>query len=80
MSAPARVHHVGATHCRGVVADYDSAAGLGAITAADGALVPFQCIAIADGTREIAAGTAVRFVPLRRLGRIEAAAIEPLTG
>lgn len=62
----------------GRVASYDSPAGLGVVVADDGTEHPFQCIAIADGSREIAPGTAVRFTPLARLGRIEATAIEPL--
>lgn len=63
---------------RGVVVSYDSAAGIGAIVDDGGATVPFQCVGIADGSREIAAGTAVRFARLPRLGRTEATAIEPV--
>ena len=44
------------------------------VTADDGTAYPFHCTAIADGTRTIAVGTAVRFeVVAGRLGRWEAA-------
>jgi cold shock CspA family protein len=65
----------------GVVTAFDEAAGLGTITADDGAAVGFQCTQIADGTRTIAVGTAVSF-ELRpwHLGRYEATAITPRSG
>jgi cold shock CspA family protein len=64
---------------RGRVAEFDEQAGLGAITTADGAANPFHCAEIADGTRTIAVGVDVEFEPLRKLGRVEAAAIRPVT-
>jgi CspA family cold shock protein len=61
----------------GRVSAFDEPAGLGAITAADGVRYPFHCVEIADGTRTIEVGTDVEFEPLRKLGRVEAAAIRP---
>jgi cold shock protein len=60
----------------GVVSSFDEPRGLGIITSADGAELPFHCTAIADGTRTIAVGRRVRYrlVP-GRLGRWEAARI-----
>ena len=65
----------------GVVTEFDEAAGLGTVTAGDGARYPFQCTQIADGTRTIAPGTAVTFEvrPWHR-GRYEATAIKSLLG
>ena len=37
-------------------------------------MCPFHCIAIADGSRTIAVGTAVKFDLLPKLGRYEATA------
>jgi CspA family cold shock protein len=62
---------------RGTVAAFDDPRGLGTITADDGVAYPFHCTQIADGTRTIAVGTAVRFELLPKLGRYEATAIEP---
>jgi cold shock CspA family protein len=59
----------------GTVTAFDEQVGLGEITADDGTIVPFQCIAIADGTRRIAVGTKVSFESLPKLGRYEAADI-----
>ena len=42
---------------------------------ADGTGYPFHCIEIADGSRDIAVGTAVDFALLPKLGRYEAADI-----
>jgi cold shock CspA family protein len=47
------------------------------VVAADGQRLPFHCIGIADGTRTIAAGTAVRFDLRAGLGRYEATALRP---
>jgi CspA family cold shock protein len=74
---------------RGVVVEFDEAAGLGQVDPGDqtGAGVEmagrpylFHCTQIADGTRTIAIGTAVTFevVPGRN-GRWEAAQIRPDT-
>jgi cold shock CspA family protein len=60
----------------GTVTDFDEAAGLGTVTADDGARYPFQCTQIADGTRTIAPGAAVTFeVRPWHGGRYEATAI-----
>ena len=63
---------------RGTVARFDVATGLGEIKGADGATYPFHSTVIADGTRNIAVGTAVEFEVIPgHLGRWEAAAISP---
>lgn len=67
-----------AAHARrrvGTVSAFDSASGLGVVLGEDGVDYPFHCIEIADGSREIADGTAVRFSVLAKLGRYEAADI-----
>jgi cold shock CspA family protein len=61
---------------RGTVTAFDDEVGLGEITAADGAVHPFHCIEIADGTRTIDVGTDVEFRLIPKLGRWEAASIE----
>jgi cold shock CspA family protein len=62
---------------QGKVRSFDERRGLGEIAAEDGKTFPFHCIAIADGTRRIAPGTAVEFDVVAGLpGRWEAAAIE----
>ena len=62
----------------GVVSEFDEAAGLGAVTADDGAVYGFHCTQIADGTRTIEVGTRVCFlvVPWHQ-GRYEAVALSP---
>jgi cold shock CspA family protein len=62
---------------RGTVTAFDREVGLGRIATADGTVVPFHCIEIADGSRDIAVGTMVTFRLLAKLGRYEAAAIAP---
>jgi cold shock CspA family protein len=62
----------------GVVASFDADVGLGVIIDDDGRHWPFHCIEIADGTRHVAVGTAVRFRPTARLGRYEAAGVAAL--
>ncbi|MDP1794189.1 MAG: cold shock domain-containing protein, partial [Acidimicrobiales bacterium] len=60
----------------GSVTSFDTAAGLGVITGVDGTDYPFHCTAIADGTRDIAVGTAVTFtVAAGHLGKLEATQI-----
>jgi cold shock CspA family protein len=63
------------------VASFDDHVGLGTITLSPGdgvqVTIPFHCIAIADGTRTIRAGTAVSFTRVAKLGRYEAAHIQP---
>ena len=60
--------------------DFDEHAGLGTVTADDGSDYPFHCTQIADGTRTIAVGQAVRFDVLPKPGRYEASAIEKAAG
>jgi cold shock CspA family protein len=63
----------------GSVESFDEPRGLGAVRADDGAVFPFHCTAIADGSRTIAVGLAVRFTIVPgHLGRWEAAGITPL--
>jgi cold shock CspA family protein len=57
---------------RGTVTTFDKAVGLGEITGDDGRIVPFHCIVIADGSRDIPVGTAVEFDLMGKLGRYEA--------
>jgi len=63
---------------RGVVTEFDDAAGLGTITAEDGTAFRFHCTAITDGTRTIDVDTKVEF-ELRpaRNGRYEAGTVTP---
>lgn len=62
----------------GVVATFDPEVGLGTIRRDDGVEVRFHCVEIADGSRRIAVGTAVRFRPLPKLGALEAASVTPV--
>jgi cold shock CspA family protein len=64
---------------QGVVADFDDAAGLGTVAGDEGGTWTFHCTAVADGSRTIAAGTAITFreVP-GHLGRWEAAELRPV--
>ena len=57
---------------RGTVTTFDKAVGLGEITRDDGWVVPFHCIVIADGSRDIPIGTQVEFDVMGKLGRYEA--------
>ena len=57
---------------QGTVTTFDRVVGLGEITRDDGWLVPFHCIVIADGSRDIPVGTAVEFDLMCKLGRYEA--------
>jgi CspA family cold shock protein len=59
----------------GTVVEFDEARGIGTVEAG-GVTYPFHCTQIADGTRTIPVGTAVRFeVRPGPLGRWEAAAL-----
>ena len=58
---------------RGTVTMFDKVVGLGEITRDDGWVVPFHCIVIADGTRDIPIGAEVEFDLMCKLGRYEAA-------
>jgi cold shock CspA family protein len=58
----------------GTVASFAKDRGLGEIVTVDGAIYPFHCTAIADGTRDIEVGKQVTFtVVAGHLGRLEAA-------
>jgi cold shock CspA family protein len=46
----------------GTVETFDKDLGLGEVRSGDGLLYPFHCTEIADGSRDIAAGTDVAFV------------------
>ena len=56
----------------GTVTSFDKEVGLGEITRDDGWVLPFHCIVIADGSRDIAVGAEVEFDVLCKLGRYEA--------
>jgi cold shock CspA family protein len=56
----------------GTVTSFDKAVGLGEITRDDGSVVPFHCVAIADGSRDIPVGAEVEFDLIGKLGRYEA--------
>ncbi len=58
---------------RGRVHHFDRDRGLGVVRTADGVDYRFHCIEIADGSRDVATGTAVFFVVRDRFGRREAA-------
>jgi cold shock CspA family protein len=60
------------------VTTFDKAVGLGEITGDDGRIVPFHCIVIADGSRDIPVGAEVEFALMAKLGRYEAAHIVAL--
>jgi CspA family cold shock protein len=60
----------------GIVVEFDAERGLGRIATADERhSFAFHCTQIADGTRSVAVGAAVRFDVLAKLGRYEATAI-----
>ena len=62
----------------GTVTEFDDRAGLGVVTADDGAAYAFHCTQIADGSRTIAVDTPVEFdVRPARHGSWEATAISP---
>jgi cold shock CspA family protein len=63
---------------RGTVTAFDREVGLGQLTDDDGVVFAFHCIAIADGSRDIAVGAAVIFDTLPKLGRYEAFALRPV--
>lgn len=62
----------------GTVTGFDAEVGWGEVTAADGTVLGFHCIAIADGSRRIDVGRAVSFEVLPKLGRYEATALRPV--
>jgi len=57
----------------GTVTDFDFAVGLGHLSTAEGETRLFHCVEIADGTRDIAVGSQVSFLPVTRFGHLEAA-------
>lgn len=61
----------------GIVVEWEEQVGIGTIAAEDGSSYFFHCTQIADGSRTIDSGAAVRFeiVP-GHLGRWEAARVE----
>ena len=62
----------------GTVTEFDAARGWGTVTGDDGLRAEFHCTQIADGSRSIAVGTAVRYrLEPGHLGRWEASAIAP---
>ena len=63
----------------GRVAEFDDHRGRGEIEVGGGDFhFPFHCTAIADGSRSIAEGTAVRFrLVIGPLGALEATAVAP---
>ena len=64
--------------CRGTVTEFDATRGWGAVTGEDGRRAEFHCTQIADGSRSIVVGTAVRYrLAPGHLGRWEAASITP---
>jgi cold shock CspA family protein len=62
---------------RGTVTAFDEDVGLGEITASDGTVILFHCVAIADGSRTIALGATVQFSLIPKLGRYEATDVSP---
>ena len=60
----------------GTVREFDEAKGIGVIVSDDDRSFVFQCIEIADGTRDIDVGQAVSFRLLPRFGAFQAGAIE----
>jgi len=62
---------------RGMVTSFDKHVGLGEITRDDGWVVPFHCIVIADGSRDIPVGSEVEFDLMCKLGRYEADHVVP---
>ena len=62
----------------GTVSEFDAARGRGAVVGDDGTRAEFHCTQIADGSRTIAVGAAVRYrLEPGHLGRWEAASITP---
>lgn len=63
---------------QGTVVEFDYERGLGTLLADDGRRLGFHCTAVADGSRQVEAGTRVTFeVMAGRRGRWEATAIRP---
>jgi len=60
---------------RGIVTEFDAHVGLGTIADDEGTEYLFHCVEIADGSRIVDEGATVRFSPMRKFGRPEAADI-----
>ncbi len=60
---------------RGLVAEFDDAAGFGWIDDDDGDRWFVHCTEVADGSRTLSTGTTVEFVAIPRLGRYEAGSV-----
>ena len=63
----------------GRVVQFDAFVGLGTIDSDGGESYPFHCVSIADGSRDIAVGTAVTFTVAFHVARDEAMDIRPAT-
>jgi cold shock CspA family protein len=65
----------------GKVLEFDAHTGLGVVESAEGTRHVFHCTQVADGSRNVDVGTAVRYelIPGGR-GVWEAGAIEPIAG
>lgn len=63
---------------RGVVVSFDSFAGLGDIQDEDGAMWPFHCVSLVDGSRQIDVGAYVEFATRFHIKRDEAFLIEKI--
>lgn len=61
----------------GTVVSFDRDVGLGELLGDDGVRLPFHCIEVTDGSRDIAVGARVRFGHRLKLGRVEAAQLIP---
>lgn len=62
----------------GTVTAFDSHRGLGEVAGSDGAVWPFHCVSIADGSRDIAVGQKVEFEVDYRVLRLEAVDIRKI--
>ena len=63
----------------GRVVEFDAFVGLGIVETVEGESYPFHCVSIADGSRDIAVGTAVTFTVAFHVARDEAMDIRPAT-
>ena len=62
---------------QGKVVAFDREVGLGEVRGDDGTALPFHCIEIADGSRDIAVGTRVTYRVVPKLGSYEASGLTP---
>lgn len=61
----------------GTVSSFDERRGLGEITDDSGAVWPFHCAEISDGSRQINVGQRVTFVTKFHVARVEAFGVTP---